>query len=473
MVLIKLDPTARPDTGDDDKMAAYESAVLHRDLRFQPMRLKKTEGNYSILEDGRRIFEASGGAAVSCLGGGNKRVAEAVATQTLEVSYCPTIFYTTEVQEQLCRWLVESTNGVMSRAYIINSGSEAMEAALKLARQYFLELKPPQPKRVRFISRRQSYHGTTLGALAVGGHKYRRENFEPMLMSNVSHVSPCFEYRGKASGESDETYVARLAKELDDEFQRIGPETVCAFVAEPVVGAALGCVPSVNGYFKAALEVCRKHGALLILDEVMCGMGRTGTLHAWEQEGIVPDIQTIGKGLGGGYQAVAGVLASRHVIAAIEKGTSAFVHGHTYQGFPPGCAAALEVQKIIQEGDILRNVRELGAVLARRLKENLGGHPHVGDIRGRGFFWGIEFVADKQSATPFPPQNQVAMKICEMGLGEEYSICVYPGAGTVDGQRGDHIIVAPAYTVTADDIEWIVTTLTRLVGDYFAGYQSE
>jgi len=340
---------------DNDKMA--KSAVLHRSLAAEFLTMVRAEGNHIILDDGRKIFDASGGAAVGCIGWGSKRVAEAVANQVLAAPYCSTIFYTTKVQEELCRMLVDSTGGAMSRAYIVNSGphppflptslktddrqgSEAMEAALKLSRQYFLEVKPPQPQRTRFISRERSYHGITLGALAVGGHKFRRANFEPLLMKTVSQVSPCFEYRGKQPGESDEDYVQRLAQELDDEFQRVGPETVCAFVAEPVVGAvrsldpyfgdfvltrppqALGCVPSVRGYFKAVQNVCQKYGALLILDEVMCGMGRTGTLHAWQQEDVVPDIQTIGKALGGGYQPIAGLLASHRVISAIEQGTS-------------------------------------------------------------------------------------------------------------------------------------------------------
>ena len=252
MVLIKLSPTATSPV-ERGAMAASKSAVLHRHLGTTFLPLARAEGNHLILEDGRKIFDASGGAAVGCIGWGNKRVAQAVAKQVLDAPYCPTIFYTSRAQEDLCRTLVDSTHGHMARAYIVNSGtyqpkarraaltrlagSEAMEAAIKLARQYYLELQPPQPQRTKFISRKQSYHGITLGALAVGGHEFRRSKFEPLLMKNVSRVSPCFEYRGKILTDSDETYVARLAKELDDEFQRLGPETVCAFVAEPVVGA--------------------------------------------------------------------------------------------------------------------------------------------------------------------------------------------------------------------------------------------
>lgn len=467
MVLVKLESTVRPIGGNGVK-ASKDSPVLHRHLNDNFLALARAEGNYLILEDGRRIFDASGGASVGCIGWGNKRVAQAVYSQMLNAPYCATIFYTTPVQEELCQLLVDSTNGHMSRAYIVNSGSEAMEAAVKLARQYFLEGDQPQPQRTRFISRKQSYHGTTLGALAIGGHQYRRAKFEPLLMKNVSQVSPCFAYRGKNPGESDESYVQRLANELDDEFQRVGPETVCAFVAEPVVGAALGCVPAVTGYFKAVQTVCQKYGALLILDEVMCGMGRTGTLHAWQQEGVVPDIQTIGKALGGGYQPVAGILVNRRVASALEKGSSAFVHGHTYQGHPAGLAAALEVQRIIKEEGLLGNVRQQAVLLERRLKEELENHPNVGNIRGRGFFWGIEFAADKATKAPFPEEDHVAMKISELGLTEKYAINVYPGAGSTDGILGDHIIISPAFNATSEDIETIVTTVSRLIKDFFA-----
>ncbi|KAL2157496.1 hypothetical protein VTH06DRAFT_6047 [Thermothelomyces fergusii] len=467
MTLKQLDAAREESGGGDPKQAARTSAVLYRDLRYEFLPLSRGEGNYLVLEDGRRIFDASGGASVGCLGWGNERVAGAILKQAMAIPYCSTVFYTTRAQEELCRFLVESTHGHMGRAYIVNSGSEAMEAAVKLARQYFLELSPAQNNRTRFISRRQSYHGITLGALAVGGHQYRRAKFEPILMKNVSQVSPCNSFRGKNPGETDQEYVDRLAKELDDEFQAVGPETVCAFIAEPVVGAALGCAPSVPGYFKAVQAVCRKYGALLILDEVMCGMGRTGTLHAWEQEGVAPDIQTFGKALGGGYQPVAGVLASRQVVSVLERGSSVFVHGHTYQGHPAGCAGALEVQRIIREENLLDNVREMGELLCRRLQERLGAHPNVGNIRGRGLFWGIEFVADKATMEPFPVENHVAAAICERGLTEEYSISLYPGTGSADGIRGDHIIVSPAYNVRKDEIEWIAATLGRLVHDFF------
>ncbi|WQF80049.1 Putative aminotransferase class-III, pyridoxal phosphate-dependent transferase, major [Colletotrichum destructivum] len=451
---------------------ASQSAVLHRDLRSHFARIIGGEGHFYILEGGRKIFDASGGAAVACLGHGDKRVAEAVMRQLDGIAYSPSTFFTTPVCEQLCQFLVDSSHGHMSRAYLVSSGSEAMEAAMKLARQYYLEKEAAEPHRHLFIARERSYHGTTLGALSMGGHVTRRANFTPMLINNiVSHVSPCYSYRDKTPGESDRSYVARLAQELEDEFVRVGPEKVCAFVAEPVVGAALGCVPSLPGYFREMKAVCDQYGALLIMDEVMSGMGRLGTLHAWEDEDVVPDIQTIGKGLGGGYQPIAGVLINRKVSEALEKGSRCFVHGHTYQGHPVACAAALAVQQIIQEDGLLGNVRTMGQVLSELLRKGLQDEPYVGDIRGKGLFWGIEFVRNRDTKEPWPQEAHVATGISDLGRTEDYGIVVYPGAGTVDGILGDHIIVAPPYTVTKRDVEYVAETVTRLIKGYFSGLE--
>ncbi|KAG8167615.1 hypothetical protein KVR01_003304 [Diaporthe batatas] len=446
---------------------APKSAVLHRHLHHEFLTIARGDGHYLVLEDGRRIFDASGGAAVACVGHGNVAVNQAMVDQIQKLSYCASTFFVTPIVEQAGRAMIDTTDGQMTRAYIVGSGSEAMEAAMKLARQYFLEKETPEPARARFISRHQSYHGTTLGSLAMGGHVARRAKFEPMLTDIISRVSPCYAYRGKEEGETDESYVNRLALELDQEFQRVGPETVCAFVAEPVVGAALGCVPSVPGYFKAIKEVCRKYGALLILDEVMSGMGRTGSHHAWQQEGIVPDIQTVGKGLGGGYQPVAGVLIHKNIADTLENGSAAFVHGHTYQAHVVGCAAIVAVQRIIREGNLVANVRAMGDLLGKSLQARLGSHKHVGNIRGRGLFWAVEFVQDRATKVPFPAKDGVAMGISELGLTEPYCMMVYPGAGTVDGVNGDHIIIAPPYTVTPEDVEFIVLGVSRLVEDYF------
>ncbi|KAI9845891.1 MAG: hypothetical protein M1837_004426 [Sclerophora amabilis] len=465
-----------PSAIDDDNNAVYVSrareqppplsAVLHRDLRQPPPSVHHALGNYITLTSGQRILDATGGAAVSCLGHGNMRVKEAIVSQMDEVSYCHSSFFTSSGAEGLATELINSTHGQMMKAFIVNSGSEAMEAAMKLARQYFLELSPCQPSRTRFIARKESYHGTTLGSLSMSGHVVRRKPFEAMLLDNVSHVSPCNPYRGMLDGEDISQYVTRLAQELDDEFWRLGPHTVCAFVAEPTVGAALGCVPAVKGYFKAMKAVCDKYGALLIFDEVMCGMGRTGSRHAWELEGVVPDIQTIGKGLSGGYAPVAGVLMKQKVVNALDKGTG-FVHGHTYQGHALSCAAALEVQRIVREDNLVENVCRMGNYLAKSLRVKLWDHPNVGDIRGRGLFWGIEFVKDRKTKTPFDPRSGVANIIHTKAMLPEYSISLYPGSGSVDGVSGDHIIISPAYNVTAEDVDAIVAATVAVIEDVF------
>lgn len=347
--------------------------------------------------------------------------------QMNQVSYCHSLFYGTTATEDLANLLIESTGGEMARAFIISSGSEAMEAALKLARQYHLEKHPPEKQRSHFIARQQSYHGTTLGALAVGGHVARRAMYEPMLSTTNSRVSPCYAYRGLQHVlDTEANYVARLEAELEAEFQRIGPSNVAAFIAEPVVGAALGCVPSVPGYFKAVRRVCDRHGALLVFDEIMSGCGRVGPqptekyprpLHAWQDPlvGVAPDLMTMGKGLGGGYMPVATVMASHKVIDVLYNGSGAFSHGQTYQGHPVACRAAAEVQRIIRDDELVGNVRRQGALLGKLLKEKVGTHWCVGDVRGKGLFWGIEFVANKSTKEPFPPAAAVAMNVHEMG----------------------------------------------------------
>ena len=342
------------------------------------------------------------------------------------VAYCHSLFFATSAAEQLASFLIDSTNGEMAKAFFVSSGSESIEAALKMARQYHLEKCSPEPQRVHFIGRQKSYHGTTLGALAAGGHLARRAIYEPMLSSNHTFVSPCFAYRGKSSTETDGAYVRRLEEELDAEFQRVGPDRVAAFIAEPIVGAALGCVPSVTGYFKAARRVCDRYGALLILDEIMCGSGRVGPapsarypkpLHAWQDPsvGVVPDMMTLGKGLGGGYQPIAAMLANHKVIDVLAQGSGAFSHGQTYQAHPLACRAALEVQRIIRDDDLVSNVRAQGQLLGQLLRDKLSSHPHVGDIRGQGLFWGVEIVEDKATRTPFDPTYAVAMGLHELG----------------------------------------------------------
>ncbi|KAI9893299.1 MAG: hypothetical protein M1814_000428 [Vezdaea aestivalis] len=447
---------------------AAESCVFHRDVAHIPQTVIHGDGLYLTLESGQVILDATGGAAVACLGHGNERVRKAISQQMSRLSYCHSFTFSSAAAEALCNELIESTQGRMARAFIVSSGSEAMDGAMKLARQFFLEKSPPETSRYKFIARRLSYHGTTLGSLSVGGHLARRQPFEPLLAPIASHISACNPYRHQAENESSSQYVLRLAEELEEEFQRLGPSNVCAFVAEPIVGAALGCVPFVPGYFKAMKEVCNRHGALLIMDEVMCGMGRCGTLHAWTQTDIVPDIQTIGKGLGGGYMPVAGFLVNHRVIDTLNKGSRTFCHGQTYQGHPVACAAALEVQRIIKEESPVANVVAMGKVMYSLLQDQLGSHPHIGDIRGAGLFWGIEFVKDRSTKRPFAPESKIGSRIHELALTKPYSISLYPGSGTVDGIEGDHILLAPPYNVTIEQVQEIAHLTAQVVETFFA-----
>ncbi|MDE2008262.1 MAG: aspartate aminotransferase family protein [Rhodospirillales bacterium] len=435
------------------------SRLLHRTLSAEPIMATGGQGVYLHTADGRRVIDGSGGAAVACLGHGNARVNAAIADQLARVAYVHTAIFTNAAAEELAEWLLDGEPGGLTHAYFISSGSEGMEAALKLARQYFLEI--GQHQRTRFIARRQSYHGTTLGALAAGGNMMRRALYEPILGQAFSLVSPCFAYRFKRDDETDAQYLDRLADELEAEFQRLGPENVIAFLAEPVVGATTGCVAALPGYFKRVREICDRHGALLILDEVMCGMGRTGTMHAWEQEGITPDIQVIAKGLGSGYQPIGGLLISGRIVQALHGGSGGFMHGQTYQAHPVACAAALEVQRIIREDNLLENVRAMGARLETALTERFGNHRHVGDVRGRGLFWAIELVADRASKAVFDPAMKLNERVKQEALAR--GVATYPMGGTIDGKQGDHVIVAPPYIATAADIDTIVDRLGAAV----------
>ncbi|MDH6257294.1 aspartate aminotransferase family protein [Bradyrhizobium sp. BR13661] len=447
-------------------MSTRTSRVLHRSLRETPPKAIGGEGVYLFAEDGRRVIDASGGAAVSCLGHQHPRVIAAMAKQASTLAYAHTAFFSSEPAERLAETLVGHEPGGLAYAYFVSGGSEAIEASIKLARQYFIERGEPQ--RQHFIARRQSYHGNTLGALAAGGNAWRRAPYAPLLSAAFSHVTPAFAYHEKHDGESDTQFVARLAGELEAEFQRLGPNTVAAFLAEPVVGATAGAVTAPDGYFKAVREICDRHGALLILDEVMSGMGRTGTTHAWEQEGIAPDIQAIAKGLGGGYQPIGAMLASGKIIDTIRSGSGAFQHGHTYLAHPLACAAALAVQDVIREDNLLEQIKLRGKQLEQRLVERFGNHRHVGDIRGRGLFWAIELVADRASRASFDPALKLNQKIKAEAFAN--GLGCYPGGGTVDGVRGDHVLLAPPYIVSADEIDQIVDKLGTAVDNVLRSF---
>ena len=432
--------------------------VFHRQLRHDLPVAVSGQGITLTDAQGKSYLDASGGAAVSCLGHGHPDVLAAMHAQIDRLAYAHTSFFTTEVAEELASVLIDSAPAGMSHVYFVSGGSEAVEAALKMARQYFVEI--GQPQRRHFIARRQSYHGNTLGALAVGGNAWRREQFKPLLI-DVTHVSPCYEYREKRDEETPEQYGQRLVAELEQTIERLGPDTVMAFVAETVGGATAGVLVPVPGYFKGVRELCDRHGILLILDEAMCGMGRTGTLHACEQDGVVPDLLTIAKGLGGGYQPIGAVLAQGKLVEAFRRGSGLFQHGHTYLGHAVACAAALAVQRVIERDGLLAQVRERGAQLHALLQQAFGDHPHVGDIRGRGLFWGIELVAQRESKQWFDPKHKLHASIKSKAMAN--GVLVYPMGGTVDGRCGDHILLAPPFISTASELEQIVERLAGAI----------
>lgn len=438
------------------KPMSQSTHVFHRQLAKRPPVAVSGQGIWLRDAEGRSYIDASGGAAVSCLGHGHPDVIAAMHRQIDQLAYAHTSFFTTEVAEQLADLLVGSAPAGMSHVYFVSGGSEAVEAALKMARQYFVEI--GQPQRRHFIARRQSYHGNTLGALAVGGNEWRREQFRPLLI-DVTHVSPCYEYRGRLPDETPEAYGQRLVAELARTIEELGPDNVMAFVAETVGGATAGVLTPVPGYFKGIRDLCDRHGILLILDEVMCGMGRTGTLHACEQEGVVPDLLTVAKGLGGGYQPIGAVLAQGRIVEAMRQGSGLFQHGHTYLGHAVACAAALAVQQVIQRDHLLTQVRDRGAYLASRLRDELGDHPHVGDIRGRGLFWGLELVQDRATRQWFEPSLKLHARLKSAAMEE--GLMIYPMGGTVDGRCGDHVLLAPPFISSEGEIDQIVARLRR------------
>ena len=432
--------------------------VFPRHTKKLPPRAVRGEGVYLYDESGKAYLDGSGGAAVSCLGHGDPDVVAAVQDQVERLAFAHTGFFTTEAAESLADQLIQHAPGRLDRAYFVSGGSEAAEAALKLARQYFVELGEPERRHV--IARRQSYHGNTLGALAVGGNAWRRAQFDPLLIE-VSHISPCYEYVNRKSGETAEQYGTRTADELEAEILRLGPETVMAFMAEPVVGATMGAVPPVEGYYTRIREICDRYGVLLILDEVMCGMGRTGTLFACDADGISPDILCIAKGLGAGYQPIGAMLCTDRIYAAIENGSGFFQHGHTYLGHPVAAAASGAVLKKLTDGGLVDQVNAKGARLKDALCNAFGQNPFVGDIRGRGLFLGLEFVADRDSKTPIDPKLSVAAKL-KAAAFDQGLIC-YPMSGTRDGKLGDHVLLAPPFIIDDDQIDELVGKLSKAV----------
>ena len=443
-------------TDDSSLMLQHQTRIFHRLINGQLPIAVRGDGPYIVDQGGNRYLDACGGAAVSCLGHSHTRVIDSIKQQLDRIAFAHTGFFTSEPSEELAEFLVQRAPEGIEHVYFVSGGSEAVEAALKMARQYFLE--SGEPQRQKFIARRQSYHGNTLGALAVSGNEWRRKQFEPILI-DVEHISPCYQYRDQKESESEQDYGLRVANELDEKIQEMGAENVIAFIAEPIVGATGGVLVPVPGYFKRIREICDRHGILLILDEVMCGMGRTGSLFACEQEGVRPDIITIAKGLAAGYQPVGATLCSAEIYNRFRDGSGLFQHGHTYIGHSTACAAALAVQQVIEADGLLENINTMGDVLDQSLRQRFADHSFIGDIRGRGLFRGLELVADRESKAPLPHTLAIHSSIKRHAMAR--GLACYPGGGTIDGLQGNHILLAPPYIIDRSH----VAEITEKLGD--------
>ena len=434
------------------------SHIFPRHTKQLPPTAVRGEGCYLYDESGKQYLDGSGGAAVSCLGHGDRTIIDAVKAQLDSLAYAHTGFFTSEPAEALADLLIEHAPGDLDRVYLVSGGSEAMESALKLARQYYVE--KGELNRGRVIARKQSYHGNTMGALSAGGNAWRRAQFGPLLI-DMSHIDPCYEYRLRQDGETLDEYGLRAANLLEKELLRVGPDTVMAFAAEPVVGATAGALTAAPGYFKRIREICDQYGILLILDEVMCGMGRTGSLFACEQEGVAPDILCIAKGLGAGYQPIGAMLCARHIYETIENGSGFFQHGHTYLGHPTAAAAGVAVVNAMLDRNLIPRVKTQGDRLLAALRAQFGQHPNVGDIRGRGLFQGIELVEDRETKSPFASSRKIAGRIKAAAF--DAGLICYPMSGTIDGQNGDHVLLAPPFIISDDQIDELVGKLSGAI----------
>jgi len=444
------------------------SHVFGRNTRIDPPLVTGGEGVYLQDSTGKRYLDACGGAAVSCLGHGNPVIIEAVKDQLDSIAYAHTSFFTSEPAENLAARLIEAAPEGIDRVYFVSGGSEAIEASIKLARQYHVER--GDQTRTAIIARRQSYHGNTLGALSTGGNLWRRRQFEPLLSPAMHHIDPCYFWRGGLPGESAYEYGQRVANQLEEKITELGSERVAAFVAEPVVGATLGAVTAEEGYFKTIRDICNRHGVLLILDEVMCGMGRTGHLFASEADDVVPDIVCVAKGISAGVQPLGAMLCQSEIFRVIESGSGFFQHGHTNLAHPSACAAGCAVLDELQRErygtsgtNLVDSVRQRGVLLIENLSQVFGNHPNVGDVRGRGFFIGIELVADRQTKEPLAPTLKTHARIKKQAF--ENGLLVYPMGGTIDGQSGDHVLMAPPFISSDSELSEMIERLERTVNE--------
>ncbi len=420
-------------------------------------RIAYGRGSCLYDESGKRYLDGSGGPAVFCLGHAHPEVNAAIAKQLDSIAYAYRYLFTSAALESLTEIVLRVAGGGFKDVLFSADGSEAVEAALKVALQYFAA-RGLMAKR-RFIARERSWHGNTLGALSVSGFAARRRAFEGSLL-DVSFVSAANAYR-PPPGVAPEALADHLARELEQTILSLGPETVAAFIFEPIVGAAGGVVPAPPGYAAAIQAVCRRYDVLLIADEVMCGAGRSGSWRATQFDGVSPDIMSVAKGLAGGYIPLGATLVAAQVAGPISSEHGAYMTGHTFSGHTAACAAGLAVQRIIERDALVERVRTLGASFQDGIRRALSGFDEVGDVRGRGFFIGIELVRDRESREPFAPQRALSYDIGRRAFAD--GLICYPCSGNVDGVAGDTVILAPPYNATDAELHEITTKIARAV----------
>lgn len=437
------------------------SSVLYRSTTSHYPVVASASGMYVTDQKGKDYLDMSGGAAVTCLGHGNRQVIAAITAQLESAAFAHTAFFTNPTQEALADRLVERFGDPGARCYFTSGGSEANETAIKMAWQYWTACGQMQRKII--IGREHSYHGNTFGTLMVSGNEARRRASAAPLL-DWPRVGPFYPYRGQQAGESLENYADRLARELDVTIRKAGPEYVAAFICEPVVGSSLGVVAAEGDYLKKIREVCDRHHVLLIFDEIMCGSGRTGTFFAHEHDGVRPDIVTLAKGIAGGYQPLAATMVNSRVASVLIG--NGFAHGHTYVGHPVACAAGLAVQQVLDQENLLQRTQVMGETFGKLLHQRLDDHPNVGEIRGRGLFWGIELVADKTSKQGFADARSLPdqLRLAAMAHG---LIC-YPGGIMVNSATVPHIMLAPAMILEEEHMQECLDKLDAVLTDCLA-----
>lgn len=432
--------------------------VFYRNPRkFYPT-AERGEGIYIYDNEGKEYIDGSSGAVVVSIGHGVKAIQDAMIKQAELISFCHGSQFTTGKAIELADKICALAPSGLERVYYNSGGSEAVETAIKMARQYHIDR--GVPSKFKVISRWTSYHGNTLGALALGGHTGRRKYYQPMIM-HTPHIVPCYCYRCPFNLKPEACQV-ECAEDLERMILYEGPDSVSAFMAEPVVGATAGALIPKDGYFQKIREICDKYDILLIVDEVMTGIGRTGKNFAVMHWNVSPDMIVAGKGLGSGYTPINTVITTEKVHSAIKEGNGAFVHGHTYSQNPCSCAIASAVLDYVRDNDLVNRSARMGIYLLDKLKE-LNKHSIVGDVRGMGLFAGVEIVKDSKTREPFDPKSKINTRIGSRAF-EKGLIC-YPGGGGADGIKGDHILLAPPLIITKEQTDKLVAILDESIGE--------